>query len=212
MGPCCNAGWAKLDKYYTLTEESAAYVAAVVMDPSQKWSHFEEMWAPQPTWLPKHQELIKNVWLRQYNPTVDEPEFSKDSLSKNSYVRHLQKRAIDRAPKDEYQLYLSTPPITACKDPRAWWSEPTQLQQFPYLSKMAFDFLTIPAMSDDAERVFSAAKRTLTDGRGQLKAETLQWTECLKSWLGMENWVDLTEGEDEEESGSDAIVTGCRSG
>lgn len=77
---------------------------------------------------------------------------------------------------------------------------------------MAFDFLTIPAMSDDAERVFSAAKRTLTDGRGQLKAETLQWTECLKSWLGMENWVDLIEEEDEEESGNNVIVTGSSSG
>jgi hypothetical protein len=27
---CCNAGWAKLNKYYTLTERSAAFIAAIV--------------------------------------------------------------------------------------------------------------------------------------------------------------------------------------
>jgi hypothetical protein len=30
---CCNANWAKLNKYYTLTERSAAFIAAIVMCP-----------------------------------------------------------------------------------------------------------------------------------------------------------------------------------
>ena len=121
---------------------------------------------------------------------VDE-EFTEAPLSSNNYVRHLQRKAIQKAPKDEYQLYLSTPPILECKDPRAWWCEPTQQQLFPNLSKMALDFLTIPAMSDDAERAFSAAKRTCTDSRGRIRPETLEWTECLKSWLGMDNWIEI---------------------
>jgi hypothetical protein len=31
MSPCCNAGWAKMDKYYSLTDNSPAYVAALVL-------------------------------------------------------------------------------------------------------------------------------------------------------------------------------------
>ena len=33
MGPCCNAGWAKLDKYYSLTERSPGYIASMVLVP-----------------------------------------------------------------------------------------------------------------------------------------------------------------------------------
>jgi hypothetical protein len=32
-------------KYYTLTNDSPAYVAAVIMDPTKKWSYFEEQWS-----------------------------------------------------------------------------------------------------------------------------------------------------------------------
>jgi hypothetical protein len=33
MGPCCNSGWAKLNKYYSLTERSPVYIAALVLSP-----------------------------------------------------------------------------------------------------------------------------------------------------------------------------------
>jgi hypothetical protein len=33
ISPCCNSGWAKLDKYYSLTERSPVYIAALVLSP-----------------------------------------------------------------------------------------------------------------------------------------------------------------------------------
>jgi hypothetical protein len=39
---------------------------------------------------------------------------------------------------------------------------------------MARDLLSIPAMAADVERLFSAAKLTLTDQRGRMYAETLK--------------------------------------
>jgi hypothetical protein len=44
LSPHINLGWAKLNKYYGLIKKSPAYVAAVVLDPTQKWSYFEEQW------------------------------------------------------------------------------------------------------------------------------------------------------------------------
>jgi hypothetical protein len=41
MAPCINTGWAKLDAYYTLTERSSAYVAAIVLSPNRKWHYFD---------------------------------------------------------------------------------------------------------------------------------------------------------------------------
>jgi hypothetical protein len=45
---------------------------------------------------------------------------------------------------------------------------------------MAIDILLIPAISDEPERVFSGARRTISWERGQLEAETIKMTECLK--------------------------------
>jgi hypothetical protein len=32
LSPCINSGWAKLEKYYCLTDKSPAYVATVVLN------------------------------------------------------------------------------------------------------------------------------------------------------------------------------------
>lgn len=47
---------------------------------------------------------------------------------------------------------------------------------------MALEYLTIPAMSAEAERVFSSAKITITDRRCHLGDEAISALECLKSW------------------------------
>ena len=36
ISPCCNTSWAKLDKYYSLTDKSLVYIAALVLSPQWK--------------------------------------------------------------------------------------------------------------------------------------------------------------------------------
>ena len=38
-------------------------------------------------------------------------------------------------------------------------------------------------MSAEPERVFSGAKRTVSDSRGRLQSENIEILECLKSWF-----------------------------
>jgi len=47
---------------------------------------------------------------------------------------------------------------------------------------MALTYLTLPAMSAEPERVFSAAKITLSDRRRRMGDDVLEAVECLKSW------------------------------
>jgi hypothetical protein len=47
---------------------------------------------------------------------------------------------------------------------------------------MAIDILSIPPMSDEPERVFSRARRTVSWDRGQIEPETIEMRECLKHW------------------------------
>jgi len=45
---------------------------------------------------------------------------------------------------------------------------------------MAIDILLIPLMSDELERVFLGARRTISWDRGQLEPDTIKIRECLK--------------------------------
>jgi hypothetical protein len=45
---------------------------------------------------------------------------------------------------------------------------------------MAIDILSILAMSDELERVFSRARCTVSWDKGQMVPETMEWWECLK--------------------------------
>jgi hAT family protein len=47
---------------------------------------------------------------------------------------------------------------------------------------MAIDILSIPPMSDEPERVFSGARRTVSWDRGQMEPGTIEMRECLKHW------------------------------
>ena len=57
-----------------------------------------------------------------------------------------------------------------------------QRERWPRLSLMAINILSIPPMSDEPERVFSDARRTVSWDRGQMEAETIEIRECLKHW------------------------------
>lgn len=50
IGPCCNSGWKKLNKYYSLTERSPVYIAALVLCPQWKWEYIDNNWPAH--WIP----------------------------------------------------------------------------------------------------------------------------------------------------------------
>jgi hypothetical protein len=48
---------------------------------------------------------------------------------------------------------------------------------------MAFDLFSIPSISSECERAFSAAIRMLIDNRYNLKYDIIKADQCLKSWF-----------------------------
>jgi hypothetical protein len=66
-----NAGWEKLNKYYCMTEQSPAYAAAVVLNPTMKWQWFTKLWEDQPSWTRKAKIAVKKLWKDQYRPAED---------------------------------------------------------------------------------------------------------------------------------------------
>ncbi|KIL65169.1 hypothetical protein M378DRAFT_52957, partial [Amanita muscaria Koide BX008] len=80
---------------------------------------------------------------------------------------------------DELAIYLSTD-IESVNDPIKWWYEHRPV--FPRLSRMALDYLTIPATSVDVERLFSRGRILLSHLRNRMSAQTTRALLCLGSW------------------------------
>ncbi len=183
-----NSGWSKMEKYYNLTDESPAYIIALVLNPSMKWAYVQQQWKAE--WLPRAREMVLQYWKDNYKPLPNTaPRISTDSASNpiNKFKDWKNRHTAVSDIEDEYARYCASEPIF-CQNARKWWLEPTQQENYPNLSKMAVDILTIPSMSAAPERLFSETKLTLTDLRNRLGMELLEAFQCLRSWYRMGEW------------------------
>jgi hypothetical protein len=190
-GAMYEIGWSSLDTYFELADDSPAYVMAVVLHPTHKWDYFNTRWKKE--WVDSAVPQVKEFWELNYKPaeaTVSRddinpaPDFSKDSFDglgdwMAGSINH------DAMPEyeDEYERYCKQAIIKLNDDPQAppyWWLQPQQRAQYPNLHVMAIDILSIPPMSAEPERLFSSAKRTITDERHRLGASAIEAIECLK--------------------------------
>jgi len=80
---------------------------------------------------------------------------------------------------DELKIYLSSDPLQV-DDVLTWWFK--RRDQFPCLSRMARDYLSIPGTSVDVERVFSRGRLVLPHVRNRLSAQSTRALLCLGDW------------------------------
>ncbi|RKK08163.1 hypothetical protein BFJ65_g16824 [Fusarium oxysporum f. sp. cepae] len=183
MAPMYNSGWAKLDKYYRLTDESPAYVAAIVLHPSHKWHYIQENWKKE--WVESSKKLMETLW-NDYKPVESPlPLCEVPSTTTNEFLNWRNKHLQPSLVTDEYERYCNSERVYGFTSALAWWLEETQQKNYPNLSKMAVDILSIPAMSAEPGRLFSGAKITITDRRNRLGSDVVEALECLKSWFGI---------------------------
>jgi hypothetical protein len=87
MASRVNSAWSKLDKYYTKTNDSAAYVAALVLDPCMKWEYINSTWESE--WIPDAKTMVVQLW-KKYRSTGDPTsDLISDSSSDPAYQRLL---------------------------------------------------------------------------------------------------------------------------
>lgn len=163
------AAWSKLDYYYQLTDSAPVYGIAIVLDPRLKLDYFKRKWKAD--WIVE----LKRKLQREYE------EYKKDSVTQESQtactdvLSTLEHMENDNGAKidingwcfgnnvptqNELDEYLSTPCVRSEERERGkefnriqWWIPNSTA--YPVLARMAFDVLSIPAMSVECERVFS---------------------------------------------------------
>jgi hypothetical protein len=91
---------------------------------------------------------------------------------------------------DEIERYFRQESIVpeSIPDLLTWWR--LNAPAYPALSAMAKDYLQVVGSSAPSERIFSAAKRTLTESRCSLELDTIRMLSCLKSWINYQDSLD----------------------
>jgi hAT family C-terminal dimerisation region len=80
--------------------------------------------------------------------------------------------------------YFNEVPAEPDIDILDWWQRHEAI--YPNLSRMACDYLSIPATSVPSERLFSDAGLLITDRRNRFSTKTIRACICLDSWWSSE--------------------------
>lgn len=84
---------------------------------------------------------------------------------------------------DEYSRWCVEGRVPDVYHPLEFWSKARIKHTYLRLSKMARDLFTIPAMSDEPERVFLSCGNMVTPQRGKLSGEAIKEAQCIKNWI-----------------------------
>jgi hypothetical protein len=203
-----NHGWEKLDFYYRKLVQSPCYYAAVALHPAYRWAYFHTAWEnikERDEWLQDAKRIVQSLWDQKYRDMVipgrsstpctlqaedPEPAIKRARLSTFEEYQQLHRiRATRLEPEldfdaiDEWAQWqvLPRPGDSDIKDPIAYWV--ANQDEYPRLARMAFDVMTVPAMSAECERLFSAVGLMVTTLRCRLDASTIGTVQSLRSWL-----------------------------
>lgn len=193
-------GWQKLQRYYRLTDQSPIYRAAIVLHPGSKEFYFEEKWVEHNDWIKAMKKAVRGLYQKYADdaaaasreagePTeiVEAEQEEEEVATEFKDFRRISKKFKPKKRariKDEYDSYIEEFPDEKdqlINSPLEWWN--ANGWRYPILQKMAYDLFSIPGMSSECERVFSQAKKLITDERNRLGPATIEADECLKNWI-----------------------------
>ncbi|KAJ3454778.1 hypothetical protein MRS44_013378 [Fusarium solani] len=191
MVHCIDMGWFVLNKYYTLSDQTPVYAAALLLDPSKRRKYIERNW--QESWHAPAIAAAQQIWLDEYNaaPIPESLRVPLDvSSSSGRQHNELDELLSDIAvtgpildDADDFETFIYAPPTRITGSPLQWWLHRDQRKAYPRLSRMAIDILSIPPESSDVESHFSSARRTLSWDRESMTCENLAKVECVGNWM-----------------------------
>jgi hypothetical protein len=187
---CIVNSWSLLQKYYDLTGKNhSIYACATLLNPGLRKRYFIDNWTGEMAgFIPAMEaacwETYKTEYLPLASPKVPE---SKRIFTFRYSIYGTKATEDDSLRPDEFQKFISATPTTVARsdthwNPINWWIEESQKGIYDTLYLCALDHLSCPAMATQCERVFSAAKRTLTSERSALGLKILEASECLRWW------------------------------
>ena len=196
--------WEVFNKYYAKADAVSTYAAALILHPSRRLTYIKRNWKESQK---RAIAQVKKLWQSYRGREIMENPQIEETLELDDFDDIARKlEVIDLESADEYEAYNKQKAIPIKTSALEWWLAEERRTIWPRLSQMAIDVLSIPAMSDEPERVFSGARRTISSERMRLGMSNIEKTQCLKSWIASGLVSEVEEDEDdaqESEQGSE---------
>jgi hypothetical protein len=126
-------------------------------------------------------------YIRQKLPSIPQTPVQTQIPSQKSRMLHFISRLANNQNisannnRDEISNYWNFATASTDTSPLDWWK--AHEAEYPLLSKLAQDFLSIMATSVPCEQLFSIAGLVITKSRNRLSGNSAREILCLKSWL-----------------------------
>jgi hypothetical protein len=176
----------KAREYYSKLDDSPAYYAATVLHPRYK-AFCDSVWAENPKWLLANNRSFDALWA-EYR-TLPKAQVRPQTLSNDldDAIDSLcnSTRATTNDDEDEYTRWKRCEQVAEKDSPSAlnpiqYWIE--LRSQYPNLSRLALDVISIPASSCECERMFSELGDLLEPRRRGISPELLAAIQCVRRW------------------------------
>ncbi|KAJ6437990.1 putative AC transposase [Purpureocillium lavendulum] len=180
-------GWWVLSKYYAESDNNPIYATALLLHPEKRRRYLDRHWADE--WRQTAIDGARLLWAKYKDrplPSESAARSSDERREATPYERIRRSMSVLDEPgdEDEFEKFVNSPPRPMTTNtPLEWWCREEQRMEYPRLHQMALDMLSVPAMSDDPERVFSGARRTISWDRARLSADTIEELQCLGNWV-----------------------------
>src|ERR1051326_4263391 len=121
-------------------------------------------------------------YIHQKLPSLSLLQLQSQKSRMSHFVARLSNNQNISTEKDEISSYWNLASASDDIAPLDWWK--AYETEYPLLSKVARDYLSIMATSVPCEQLFSVAGLTITKSRNRLTGKSARALLCLKSWLG----------------------------
>jgi hypothetical protein len=185
-----NTAWLLFEKYYSLIDQSGAYITALLLHPERRAKWLKKRWTTteKKRWLTMGLKRAQDLWLDYKQRLQPEPITTTTNTEELSAFERWQQDQDVVPDEDDFTAFINAQP---CKLPIVdgqqlsvieWWTSPLQRQSYRALSQLAIDVLSALVMSTESERTFSSARRTTSWERSQLEGDTIRHSELSKDW------------------------------
>ena len=136
---------------------------------------------------------IKAARILKQNENALETQEDDDNDDELSDAELYRTSPLELETETELTRYLKLPVMERETNIYHYWQ--AKQYEFPIISKIAADFLAIPATLAPSECVFSVGSDIITKKRNRLTGESVQMIMCLKDW-GIITDDDIAEDEE----------------
>lgn len=105
-----DSGWLKLQEYWNRTDRAPVYIAAMVLDPTEKWAYFERRWKPE--WVTEAKLTMQRLWHSYSSMTVAPIRLAalEETHATTEFMAWMEDDD-DLVPLDELKQYVNEPRI-----------------------------------------------------------------------------------------------------